>query len=228
MKEKAGLTQCGKCNIPREKRACLVEGGKGPKFCPTLRYDSLIPTVEEIYRSQDIREIARLASIQEAECYQGRGSKDYVIHPSKPRLQEIMEFAEKIGAKRLGVAFCIGLQKEASILHELLESHGFEVVSVCCKVGRIPKETIGIEDYQKIMVGSFESMCNPIMQAEIMNMEGTQLNILLGLCVGHDSLFIKRSNALCTVFAVKDRVTGHNPLAALYTLHSYYQRLARR
>jgi len=49
--------------------------------------------------------------------------------------------------------------------------------------------------------------------------------VLLGLCVGHDSLFIRQATAPVTVLAVKDRVTGHNPLAALYTSETYYQRL---
>ena len=68
-------------------------------------------------------------------------------------------------------------------------------------------------------------MCNPLLQAEILNHEETELNIVLGLCVGHDALFLKKAKAFCTVLAAKDRVTGHNPLAALYTLHSYYQKL---
>jgi uncharacterized metal-binding protein len=68
-------------------------------------------------------------------------------------------------------------------------------------------------------------MCNPLLQAEILNRERTELNIVLGLCVGHDALFLKHANAYSTVLATKDRVTGHNPLAAVYTAHSYYQKL---
>jgi uncharacterized metal-binding protein len=49
--------------------------------------------------------------------------------------------------------------------------------------------------------------------------------VLIGLCVGHDSLFFKHSQAPVTVLVAKDRVLGHNPVAALYTSHSYYQRL---
>lgn len=56
---------------------------------------------------------------------------------------------------------------------------------------------------------------------------GTHFNIMLGLCIGHDSLFLKFVEGLTTVFAVKDRVTGHNPIAALYTSKSYYQRLMK-
>lgn len=221
-------SQCARCAIPREEKACLVRGGKGPKFCPTLRYEGLIPSVIKEYEDPELREFARLASVQEGEGYAGRRPGGYVPHPVKTRVEEVIEFAKKIGAKRIGVAFCVGLQREAGLLSDLLEVHGFEVVSVCCKVGAVPKETIGVKDEEKIKIGEFESMCNPLLQAEILNREGTDLNVLVGLCVGHDAIFLKRAKAPCTVLAAKDRVTGHNPLAALYTLHSFYRRLKER
>jgi uncharacterized metal-binding protein len=56
---------------------------------------------------------------------------------------------------------------------------------------------------------------------------GSELNVLIGLCVGHDSLFFQHSKAPVTVLMVKDRVTGHNPAAALYTSRSYYRRLRK-
>lgn len=52
-------------------------------------------------------------------------------------------------------------------------------------------------------------------------------NILVGLCVGHGSLFFKHSKALATVLIAKDRVPGHNPAAAHYTVGIYYSRLLR-
>jgi uncharacterized metal-binding protein len=98
---------------------------------------------------------------------------------------------------------------------------------VSCKVGAIPKERIGVKDEEKIRIGKFESMCNPITQAMILNKAKTDFNIMLGLCIGHDSLFLKYIEGLTTVFAVKDRVTGHNPMVTLYTSRSYYQRLMK-
>lgn len=44
---------------------------------------------------------------------------------------------------------------------------------------------------------------------------------------GHDSLFLKHSEAPCTVLVVKDRVLGHNPVAALYTSTGYYRKLSQ-
>jgi uncharacterized metal-binding protein len=89
-------------------------------------------------------------------------------------------------------------------------------------VGAIPKEEIGVKDSEKIFIGQYESMCNPILQAAIVNEAKTDFNILLGLCVGHDSLFFKYAEAPATVLAVKDRVTGHNPLASIYLSGNYY------
>ena len=102
------------------------------------------------------------------------------------------------------------------------KGEGFEVVSAGCKAGCVPKEEIGVKDNEKIYIGSHETMCNPVFQAMLVNESETDFNVLLGLCVGHDSLFFKYAEAPTTVLAVKDRVTGHNPLAALYTSGNYY------
>jgi uncharacterized metal-binding protein len=147
------------------------------------------------------------------------------MQPTKTRIIEICEFADRMGYHRLGLAFCLGLSKEAKIVEEILKTHGFDVISVLCKAGRTSKDFIGIQDHEKIFQGTDESMCNPIFQAKLMNREKTELNVLLGLCVGHDSLFFKYAQAPTTVLAVKDRVTGHNPLAAIYTASSYYAKI---
>ena len=136
-----------------------------------------------------------------------------------------MNFARRLGITHLGIATCAGLLPEARRLQEILEANRFEVSSVCCKVGSIPKEEIGLADEEKVRPGQYEALCNPIGQAELLNRAGTELNVAVGLCVGHDSLFFKHSEAPVTVLVAKDRVTGHNPIAALYTSHSYYRRL---
>jgi len=130
-----------------------------------------------------------------------------------------------MGYERLGLAFCIGLVKEAAVVEEILKAHGFDVVSVLCKAGRTSKEKIGIKDEEKIHQGTDEAMCNPIYQAKLLNHEKSEFNILIGLCVGHDSLFFKYAEAPTTVLAVKDRVTGHNPLVAIYLSESYYRKI---
>lgn len=220
-----GSPACAKCSV--KDPICQVEGGKGPKSCPTKNYGKTIETAIREYENSRVREFAKMASIQEAECYSNRHIRPFVRHPVKPRVQEICEFAKKMGYRKLGIAFCSGLHSEARFLADILEAQGFEVVSVICHVGRTPKETIGIREDEKIRIGQFETMCSPIAQASILNEEKTELNILVGLCVGHDSLFFKYSEAFCTVLVVKDRVLGHNPVAALYTAGGYYSRMLR-
>lgn len=137
------------------------------------------------------------------------------------RVQEIIEFARKIGAQKIGIANCIGLINEARIFAKILRANSFEVYSVICKVAGKAKSSIGIPS-QCEEIG--ESMCNPILQARILNNVQTDLNVVIGLCVGHDSLFYKYSDAYVTTLVTKDRITGNNPAATLYTAQSYYKK----
>ena len=219
-------SQCAKCALRGREKACLAqEGGFGPAFCPTVNRTDAVEKSLIAYKDEQIAEFFRQSIIQEGEGYADRDGRPYGV---KTRIQEIVEFAARMKYKRLGLAFCSGLHKEAALFSDLLEKQGFEVVSVVCKMGCISKESLGIQDNEKVAPGTFETACNPLGQAEVLNEENTQFNIMLGLCVGHDSLFMKGSKAPVTVLAVKDRVTGHNPLAALYTLDSNYRRLKRK
>ncbi|HIH69411.1 DUF1847 domain-containing protein [Methermicoccus shengliensis] len=135
------------------------------------------------------------------------------------RIEEVVEFAKKMGYHRLGIAFCIGLEREAAMLHRFLVARGFEVCSVMCKVCGVSKDELGLK---KIGRSGVEVMCNPITQAKVLNEEGCELNLVLGLCVGHDILFTKHSAAPVSTIAVKDRMLAHNPLGALYS--SYWRK----
>ena len=219
------LPGCAKCGIEVSKRICQDEDGRGPSFCPTVHKAEVIENAFEELKKPEILEFAKQASIQEGEGYADRELGYAQTKPLKPRILEIIEFAKKMNYKRLGFVFCLGLVPEAKVVEKLLTAEGFEVVSALCKMGRVPKEDIGIRDDQKINIGCFESMCNPIAQAFVMNQEQTEFNIVMGLCVGHDSLFLKYADAPCTVFAAKDRLLGHNPLAAVYTIDTYYRSL---
>ncbi|MCS7280034.1 MAG: DUF1847 domain-containing protein [Desulfobacterota bacterium] len=217
---------CAECDLKKEEKICLSPNGKSFPGCPTLKKEIVEDSKKE-YEKPDILKFAQKASIQEAECYANRERRPYVMHPYKTRIEEIYEFAKKMGYRKLGLVFCIGLKREAEIANMVFKTQGFDVISVICKAGRIAKEELGLKDEEKIFIGEFESACNPILQAFIVNREKTDFNVLLGLCVGHDSLFFKYAEAPTTVLAVKDRVTGHNPLAALYTCETYYARLLK-
>ncbi len=213
---------CARCSVELRQRICINPEGRPSAHCPTVSAKKIVDKAKKEYLKPENYEFARMASIQEGECYSGRDKRPYVMHPVKPRILEIGEFAKRMGYKRIGLAFCAGLAKEAEKVADFYEKKGFEVVSIICKAGCIPKEEIGIKDEEKIFRGEHESMCNPIFQAMMANESHVDFNVLLGLCVGHDSLFFKYAKAPSTVLAVKDRVTGHNPLAALYLLDGYY------
>jgi uncharacterized metal-binding protein len=59
--------------------------------------------------------------------------------------------------------------------------------------------------------------------AELLNRAGTEINVILGLCIGHDMLFIMNSKAPVTTLIVKDRLLGHNPVIGLYS--SYHKKI---
>ena len=220
---KEGPPQCALCPHEWPERACGRAGGKSLGNCPTEAHPDFVKQSEEEVRSAVDCEFARAASIQEAEGYADREKGYEAVRPVKPRILEIVEFAKKMGFQRVALIFCIGLRNEASVVHKFFAHHGLDVISVACKVGRVPKEVMGLTEGQKVSPGSFESMCNPILQARLANHYQSQFNVLLGLCVGHDSLVFKYAEAPCTVLAVKDRLLGHNPLAAVYQLDGYYR-----
>ncbi len=187
-------------------------GSRYPQGCLTTElsetdFDELFA----LYEAPENRAVMQAAA--EVEC-DGYGKLT--------RVEEIMAFAKKLGYQKLGIATCAGLIQEAKTLARILRKHGFEVYGAICKVGAVEKTEIGIPE-RCMQIGP--SMCNPILQAKKLNEAGTDLNIVVGLCVGHDSLFYKYSNALCTTMITKDRVLGHNPAAALYLTGCYYKRL---
>ncbi|MDO4746369.1 MAG: DUF1847 domain-containing protein [Bacillota bacterium] len=190
-------------------------GGMYPEFCETANMDPefLAETMKLYTESEENTKIMMAASEVEFENY-----------CKMTRVEEICEFAAKIGAKKLGIATCVGLLWEARMAAKIFRSHGFEVVGAACKIGAQPKVSVGIsKEHESVGV----NMCNPIMQAEVLNKEETDLNVVVGLCVGHDSLFYKHSDALCTTLVTKDRVLAHNPAAALYQADKYYSRLVK-
>lgn len=182
---------------------------KLPTNCPQ-RQKEHIEEVLAAYEETENQEFYVKASEIEA-----KGYGEWV------RVREIIELCQSMGYHKVGLAFCRGLRKEARIAADILRGHGLEVVSVICKAGGVDKTAAGIEEQMKLRPGEFEPMCNPILQANLMNEQKTDFNIALGLCVGHDSLFYKYSDALVTTLVAKDRVLAHNPVGALYQADGY-------
>ena len=157
---------------------------------------------KKLYDGENINRLHKAASAIEARYY-----------CKEPRLREIIFFAGELGCKKIGLAFCIGLSEEAKIIEQILSGH-FQVESVCCKACGIDKKILGLE---QINANENEVMCNPAGQAELLNEAQTELNILCGLCVGHDAVFTMLSKAPVTTIITKDRVLAHNPAGAVYS-----------
>lgn len=207
--DKETIRSCADCGVAGCKRQ-TSEGR--PPFCLTEHMDkqAMDEAMEAYHEAENHRVMTTAADVE----YEG--------YCRWTRIREIVEFARRMGYRKLGIAACVGLLHEARIAAGILRSHGFEVYGAACKAGAVRKTAVGIAPECE-SIGP--NMCNPILQAKLLNKQGTELNIVVGLCVGHDSLFYKYSHALCTTLVTKDRVTGHNPAAVLYQVDGYYKRL---
>lgn len=197
--EKETIPTCVDCGTQN----CKYKDRTYPDFCPT----------ENLKEEDRQWALERYDEGRNREIMIASAEVEYEGYCQWTRVQEIMEFARKIGAHRIGIANCIGLIREARIFARILRANGFEAYSVICKVAGQPKTSMGIPA-QCESIGA--AMCNPILQARLLNEAHTDLNVVIGLCVGHDSLFYKYSDAYVTTLVTKDRVTGNNPTVVLY------------
>lgn len=186
-----------------------------PSFCPMRLYPEIVKRALREYERDDLlSRLHRFSTIIEKEGY-----------GFWPRVREIVELCKRLNIRRVGIAFCIGLSEEAKRVSEVFESWGLEVYSIVCKCGGVDKTEIGLREEDKLRPGSHESICNPILQAMILNHVETDLNVVVGLCVGHDTLFMRYSKAPVVYLIAKDRATGHNPAAPLYAFHYFSRRI---
>lgn len=233
MKKENMIYSCVDCAVTN----CNDEKTMYPDFCPTARLlkqtEAAVDTARNVPGSDDgaefetgIDEVLSLYVEDEenSRVMKAAAEVEYENYCRMTRIEEIAEFAGKIGARRLGVATCVGLIAESRAAAKFFRHKGFEVYGIACKVGAQSKTSVGIDPCCQA-VG--KNMCNPIMQAKLLNEKKTDLNIVVGLCVGHDSMFYKYSDALCTTLITKDRVLGHNPVAAIYQMKAYYSKLMK-
>lgn len=175
------------------------------------------------YDFSDVEVMSRLAyQLDETKSVMETAGKIEAEHYMQwTRLEEIIGYCKQMGYKSIGIATCVGLIREAETLAKIL-SKEFDVFSICCKNSGISKDDFGLPHINE---KRFEATCNPVGQALLLNKENTDLNIIVGLCIGHDILFTQHSVAPCTTFVVKDRVLAHNPVSVLYS--GYYKRKFR-
>ena len=140
-------------------------------------------------------EVLDLYTDEEKKIMKAAAFVEATYYSELTRFEEIVEFAKQMGYKKLGLAFCIGLNKEAHLINKFL-AREFEVVSICCKNCAIPKDKLGLKKVNPKSTN--ESMCNPKYQAEFLNEAGCELFISCGLCVGHDAIFNKNCSGSVT------------------------------
>jgi uncharacterized metal-binding protein len=128
------------------------------------------------------------------------------------RVEELIEFARLQGMQRIGIAYCVTLVKEAQQLARQLRAAGIESELVCCRVGAIDYDRIGLP---KAHPERFAAICNPVAQARLLNQANVDLVAQIGLCIGHDLILQKESTAPVTTLVVKDRASDHHPVMAL-------------
>lgn len=129
------------------------------------------------------------------------------LDPRLDRVQEIVAFAKQANLKTIGIANCISFNKEADALEEIFVNEGFKVCKVNCKYGNVP--------FNDLLPGYSGTSCNPAGQALYLEEKGTELNIMMGLCIGHDIIFNSKSKAPVTPLIVKDRKLKHNTINLL-------------
>lgn len=200
-------------------------GPRKPSYCPSTDHADKIKNAFDRYSGdgEDAR-IALTATKVEGLCYE-KSPGHSTIKARWTRVEDTIAFAKLMGYGKIGIATCIGLLDETHRFAEILNAQGLTPLSVCCKTGSIDKLNIGISEHEKVRPDTFEPLCNPIAQALMLNSVRTDMNVIIGLCVGHDMLFTRYSEAPVTTLVVKDRVTGHNPVSVLYGQNFYYKRL---
>lgn len=196
-----------RCRYPETKKP-------PPSSCPRKNYRTLLK--QTIEKSRNDPTIRKITFACEEAIYRGCDS----LGSHWPRVRELVEYAKVLGYRKIGIAACAGLIEESKILGEILTEAGFQVILANCMAGGTTRKKLLLKE--RGGVASF-IVCSPLFQAEVLNKAETELNVMMGLCLGHDVLFIKNSKADVTPLVVKDRVTGHNPVAALYTSKTSYR-----
>jgi len=211
------MSHCAKCQFEE-----CFEGGKlsANPNCPMQDAELLQKTQEEFMKDEN-------------RDFYGNSLKIRHDFGGLCRMDETIAFCKYNNFKKIGLAYCAGMAKEAKIVDEILTEYGFEVVSAVCKLGAFEPEHISdCGEYLKNpdkhgkIPERIQIVCDPIGQALVVNKENVEFNVVVGLCVGHDSLFMKYADAMCTVLVAKDQPLKHNPTAALY-YHANHKKMKK-
>ena len=182
---------------------CEYRDGKHPAFCPTTDFKlSDDPWLKEQCEDEENYRIIESAAYSA-----------HVAHrETLSHLEETVIFARKMGVRKIGIAACVSLADEARAAAQVFRAQGCEVVGAICKMGSITFGDLGVPPDER---GDDAVLCNPIYQAKVLNEAKTDLNVVMGLCAGHDALFLKYAESLCTLLTAKDFKFDHCSIRAL-------------
>jgi uncharacterized metal-binding protein len=200
------------CHLCNSIQYCTIgKANEDISNCPMVYKKQIEERALKLYfTDEEVKKSTKVASIIEAEGY-----------IEWPRLKDTIKYAERMNYKKIGLAFCIGLREEARKIARILEKANFRVYSVCCKTGSLKKTELGIpKEYTMVSKTGFTIgwiSCNPVAQALLLNDCETDLNLIVGLCVGHDITFTQLSKSPVSTLIAKDRSNPHNPALVLYS-----------
>jgi uncharacterized metal-binding protein len=116
------------------------------------------------------------------------------------RLKELGEFARLMGISRIGVVHGPDMVWEAGEVSSYLRREGLNPI--------LPPPT---------------DRCDPLGQAGYFQRKDTQLNVIAGMGVAGEALFLRVTSTPTVCLLARDVRLRHNPAAALYTSRSYSQ-----
>jgi len=128
---------------------------------------------------------------------------------SLSRIREIIEFIHLMEYKKVGLAYCYGMEDTARNFKNLLRENNIRTAAVSCTVGGINQDEVNSQScIHKVS-------CNPLGQAAQLNSEGVDFVLVLGICLGHDIILQRNLKTDFTNVIVKDRVYNNNPIEEL-------------
>jgi uncharacterized metal-binding protein len=179
------------CQYCATKASFVGDEARMPKTCPTRTHAEVAGDVSG-YLDDERQELMRVAD----------ATPFTPERQLRNRVEELVAYAQGRGYQSFGVAFCV----------RLLEAEGLAAHLVCCRVGAVDYDRIGLP---KAHPDRFAAICNPVAQARLLNLAKVDLVAQMGLCLGHDLVLQEECEAPVTTLVVKDRALDHNPMRAL-------------
>ncbi len=176
--------------------ACVPHTCRQSQSCQAERFDH--SETLAAYHQAEVQKLIQTA----AQLVDGRAGE-------LSRVEEILEFVQLRGYRKVGLAYCWGLETWAQQLSSLFKARGLSLTAVSCTVGGMAQSEVN-QNSDRPGVS-----CNPLSQARQLNAEGVDFAIQMGLCLGHDILFTKEFSGDQTVLVVKDRRFDHRPLEGI-------------